>query len=166
MNNLVLNTQVSLHDYIRVNIYLLYRKLMIRCLTAAGFFILLGLLYYRDSFFFFPWLPFLMGLYLIISFPLTTYFIAKRNYKSTSKIGEHISYEFNNDHLEMIGESFQAQLTWDKIYRVTETKNWVLIWKTKHIADIVPKRYFTTNTLKTFREIVAKHTCIKNKFLQ
>jgi hypothetical protein len=164
MNNLVLNTKLSLDDYIRVNIYLLYRKLMIRCLTAVGALILLGLLYYQESFIFFPWLPFLMGLYLVISFPLTTYFIAKRNYKSTSKIGEHISYEFNNDYLEMIGESFQARLTWDKIYRITETKNWLLIWKTPHIADIVAKRYFTEGTLNTFKGIVAQHPYIKNKF--
>ncbi|MDB5273781.1 MAG: YcxB family protein [Chitinophagaceae bacterium] len=163
MNNLVLNTHLSLNDYIKVNLYLLYRKFMVKFTTSMGLLLLLWLLYNCNTYDFFPWLQFLLGSYLIIGFPLTTYFAAKRNYKANSRISERMTYEFNSEQLEMIGESFHVKLTWDKIYSITESNNWILIWQNPHIADVIPKRYFTTGTLQAFRAIIASHPSIKNK---
>jgi hypothetical protein len=163
MNNLVLNTHLSLTDYIKVNLHLLYRKFIVKFTTGIGVLLLLWLLYNCNTYEVFPCLQFLLGSYLIIGFPLTTYFSAKRNYKANNRISERITYEFNNEYLEMIGESFHVKLTWNKIYAVTESKKWVLIWQNPHIADVIPKRYFTPGTLKTFQSIIILHPSIKKK---
>ncbi|HSZ72123.1 MAG TPA: YcxB family protein [Cytophagaceae bacterium] len=162
MNNLVLNTHLSLDDYIKVNLYLLYQRFMVKVTTAIGIFILAWLVYYRDMMHGFPWLQSFLGLYLIVGFPLTTYFSAKRNYRLNSRIREHISYEFNEEYLEMIGDTFRVQLTWSKIYRVSESNSWVLIWQNPHTADIVPKRDFTKGTLAAFKNILTLHPSVKN----
>ena len=72
-------------------------------------------------------------------------------------------YEFNDETITTTGESFSAKLTWDKIYSVTENKDWVLIWQNQQVANVLPKRDFLNEDLKTFKEIVKRQKSFKNK---
>ncbi len=39
----------------------------------------------------------------------------------------------------MEGESFNAKLSWNKIYKVKETKNWILIFQSRQVANLILK---------------------------
>lgn len=93
--------------------------------------------------------------------PLLTYFGAKRNFTANKRISETIEYHFDNDYLSMKGESFNSQLTWDKIYKVTQTKNWLLIWQNSQIANPIPKRDIWEGQISDLKEILDKYK-VKN----
>jgi len=66
-------------------------------------------------------------LFVLAFLPAITYFAAKRNYSSNKRMQEMIEYKFGKNDLTIQGESFNSQMTWDKIYKVSQTKEWLLI---------------------------------------
>src|SRR6478672_1561214 len=62
------------------------------------------------------------------------YFGFKRSYSSNKRASENIEYSFEQNNLVLVGESFKSELSWNKIYKVTQTKNWLLIWQNRQIA--------------------------------
>lgn len=163
MERIILTTKLSIDDYIKVNYHLLYRKLAIKFMTAIGLFMLLIIAFSFNNFTSFPWIQLIFGLFLTVGLPIQLYFAAKRNYKSNGRISETIIYEFDKENIQTIGESFNAKLTWDKIYSVTENKDWVLIWQNRQIANVVPKRDFKDGELLAFKDIVKLQSGLKNK---
>jgi len=163
MEKIVLTTKLSIDDYIKVNYHLLYRKLVIKFMTGIGLFMLLIITFSFNDFTSFPWFQLIFGLFLTVGLPVQVYFAAKRNYKSTGRISETIAYEFDKEHIQLTGESFNSKLTWDKIYSVTENKDWVLIWQNRQIANVVPKRDFKDGQLQAFKDIVKLQSGLKNK---
>ena len=92
---------------------------------------------------------------------MLTYFGAKKNYKTNQRITENIEYQFGEDNLIVKGESFNSQLTWNKIYKVTQTKNLVLIWQNRQVANAIPKRDIWEGQIEELKIILDRHK-IKN----
>jgi YcxB-like protein len=105
---------------------------------------------------YFVWAIIILGIVFVFGLRAQVYFTAKSNYQSDRRISEQIDYLFTNEEMTVIGESFNTRLTWDKIYGVTGTKNWLLIWQNQQIANVVPKINFTGDELKSFKEIVQR----------
>jgi c-di-AMP phosphodiesterase-like protein len=163
MEKLTIQTQLSLDDFTKASYHLLYRKLLVKLLTGFGIYILI-----IDAFTFFTegqfdWYRIFVGLFLIIGFPLQVKLTAKRNYKSNRRMGERITYEFDKELIQLTGESFNSKMTWGKIYRVTENKDYFLIWQNRQVANIIPKRDLNKNEIQTFKEIVNHQKGIRNK---
>lgn len=162
MDRIILTTKLSINDFIKVNYHMLYRKWAIKGMTGFGlFFILLSLFTLMSGDF--SWFLLIFGLFLTVGLPVQVYFAAKRNYKTDGRVSETIEYLFDNEEVKIAGESFNSRLTWDKIYSVTENKNWILIWQNQQIANVVPKRDFKEDELKLFKEIVKRQIGLKNK---
>jgi hypothetical protein len=163
MDKIILTTKLTIDDYIKVNYHLLYRKSSIKFLTGIGLFMLILILFTFNSFAEFPWFQLAFGLFLTVGLPVSIYFSARRNYKSNGRISETIIYEFDKENIQLTGESFNSKLTWDKIYSVTENKDWILIWQNRQVANVVPKRDFTEGQLQAFKDIVRSHGGLKNR---
>lgn len=162
MDRIILTTKLSINDFIKVNYHMLYRKWAIKGMTGFGlFFILLSLFTLMSGDF--SWFLLIFGLFLTVGLPVQVYFAAKRNYKTDGRVSETIEYLFDNEEVKIAGESFNSRLTWDKIYSVTENKNWILIWQNQQIANVVPKRDFKEDELKLFKEIVKRQIGLKSK---
>lgn len=157
-----LTTKLSVDDYVKVNYYMFYRKWVIKGMTGFGlFFILLSLFTLVSADF--SWFLFLFGLFITAGLRIQIYFAAKRTYKTDGRVAEKIEYQFDNEEIRITGESFNSRLTWDKIYRVTENKDWVLIWQNQLIANVIPKRDFKDNDFESFKQIVAGQSRLKNE---
>jgi hypothetical protein len=163
MNKIALTTQLSIEDYIKVNYHLFYRRLAIKFLTGFGIFMLILIAFSFHSWTETPWFQIIIALSITIGLPLQVYFSAKKGYKTNKQISEKINYEFDQEYIRWKGESFQSNLTWNKIYNVTESKNWILIWQDSKIVNVVPKRDFTSEKLKAFKEIVNDQPGLRNK---
>jgi hypothetical protein len=162
MDKVILTTKLSIEDYIKVNYHLLNRRWPIKALTGMGIFlILLSLinLFSGDN----SWFLLILGLFFAMGLRVSVYFNAKSSYKSDGRISETITYEFDKENIQVIGESFNSKLTWDKIYSVTENKEWVLIWQNRQIANVVPKRDFKDGELQTLKGIIKLQSGLKNK---
>lgn len=163
MEKIILTTKLSIEDYIKVNYHLLYRKWTIKFMTGVGLFMLVVILFSLNSLTKFPWFQLIFGLYLTVGLPTSVYFSAKKNYKANGRISETINYEFDKENIQLTGESFNSKLTWDKIYSVTENKDWILIWQNRQVANVVPKRDFKGGELQAFKDMVRSHGGLKNK---
>jgi len=164
MDKITLTIKLSINDYIKANYHLVYRRWTFKFITGTGIFLLLILLTSIDELTEFPWLPLGFGLFMTFGLPILLYFVAKRNYKSDGRISETIVYEFDSDNFLVEGESFNSKQSWNKVYSVTESKDWIVIWQNKQIGNFVPKRDFKEGELQKLKGMVRVHTNVKTKF--
>ncbi len=136
---MLIKSKLTEQDFINATFVLQYSKVSIKILTGLICFFLLISIFTAT---FLPGVSFsqiIIPLAMFMAIPVMTYFNAKRNFAADNRISESIEYNFDNDYLLMKGESFNSQLTWDKVYKVTQTKNWILIWQNKQIANPISK---------------------------
>jgi hypothetical protein len=157
-----IKTKLTEKDFINVNLVILYKKLSIK--IAIGLVVLVALLslYYSIS----NNKPFAFDtiswpLIFFVLLPLFTIIGAKRNFRSNERIKETIEYKFEDDYLHVKGESFTSQLSWDKIFKVTLDKNWLLIWQSRQVANVIPRRDIWEGDVKKLKEILDRHN-VKN----
>lgn len=157
--------QLSPKDFRKANLNLLYQKLSIKVLTAFGIlFLLLTILQIALLGFDTKYAGQIgAGLGIVVFLPLVIIYKAKLSYKSNPKVREPITYEFNNDGIKISGSSFNAEMNWDSLYKVTERKEWIFLWQSKQIANTIPIRYFKPDELIKFRELVRSKTSLKQK---
>ena len=154
-------SKLTEQDFIHANFVLQYSKTSIKILTGLiCFFLLITIL----TVIFLPEVSFsqlIVPLAMLMVIPLMTYFNARRKFTADSRISEAIEYNFDSDYLSMKGESFNSQQTWDKVYKVKQKKNWILIWQNKKIANPIPKRDMWEGQISDLKEILDKHK-VKN----
>jgi hypothetical protein len=89
------------------------------------------------------------------------YFAAKNNFAKNARVKEAICYKFTQDYLEISGKSFNSQFTWDKVPKVTLTKNWLLIWQNNQMANAIPRDNIRGEEIEKLKEILSRHS-VKN----
>jgi hypothetical protein len=154
----IIETQLSEKEFIKANMVLLAQKRITWIAPAIGLLLLMSNLVTRNK------SSSLLGIFLVpiiylIIFsailPLLTWFRAKKLYNArSSRAKEKINYEFLDNQLEIRGESFNATLSWDKIHKVTATKNWVFIWQNSQYANCIPKTDIWEGEIMKLREIL------------
>ncbi len=159
---MTIKTKLTEGDYINVHFVLLYRKFSTKLLTIIALSILIVSIIeliaqsqfsYKSQF--------IVSFGLLSFLPLITYFAAKRNYISNRRISEQMEYSFDNEFLSISGESFISKLTWEKVYKVSKTKNWIFIWQSKQSANIMHRKDFTNSQLEDLKSILISEN-IKN----
>jgi hypothetical protein len=162
MEQINITTQLTIDDYIKINYHLFYRKWTSKFLIGLGLFMFLTIPFNYQLTNKFPYNQLIMGILFIFLYPVNIYFSAKKNFRANSRLQEKITYTFDESNIRLQGDSFNSQLSWDKIYKVTENKIWILIWQNKQVANIIPKRDFNSSELELFKKIVVKNK-ISNK---
>lgn len=160
-NMITIKSKLTQRDFINVSFVMLFKKNAVKVLTVL---ILVFLLISLFTALFVPEVSFsqtIVPLVMLAGLPLMTYFSAKKNFSSNQTIGESVEYNFDTDYLSMRGESFNSQLTWEKIHKVTETKSWLLIWQNTQIAIPIPKRDILEDQINDLRQILDTHK-VKN----
>lgn len=159
---MIIKTKLSEKDLIHVNFTLLYSKLSIKVFTGIAMLLLILTIITSFS-------PnqrssstgIITPVVMLIGLPLFQYFASKRLYNSNKRIGETIEYQFGRDLLFIKGESFSAEFTWDKIFKVNKTKNWILIWQNKQVANVIARRDIWEGDIIALKEILQTHQ-VKN----
>ena len=158
-----IKTKLTEKDFINVTFLLLYRRFFMKLMTAIGFLCLLSAVITKVIIINSSILsPIIYGVCMLVVVPAAMYFTAKKNYSSNKRISENIEYIFTPQHLRIIGESFNSELTWDKIYKVTKTKNWILIWQTNQIANAIPRRDLWDGELHTLEGLLQENNVRHN----
>lgn len=99
----------------------------------------------------------LPGVIVFAIFGGVYYLGMKRSFKANKRLSESITYTFNNDVLQVAGESFTSVISWEKIYKVTAGKKWLLVWQNKQIANVIPVSAVPANGLDIIKNILTKH---------
>jgi hypothetical protein len=153
---MLIKTKLSEKDYINGNFILLYSKISIKIFTTLILIflvltIVLAVLSYS------PYSQIFVPLAMLIVMPFMTYFSAKRNFDANKMTGETIEYQFDNNYFSIKGESFSGSLPWERVYKVTQTKNWILVWQNMRNANPIPKRDISEVQLAEIKQILASH---------
>lgn len=75
---------------------------------------------------------------------------------------EQIRYEFTDEKILLTGESFASEMEWQKIHKVLELRDWILIYQSKQVFNVIPKESFGKN-LSDFKSLV-RNCNVKSKF--
>lgn len=163
MPTIKVTTKLQFNDFLRVRYYMMYKTFSMKFFSFFGFFCLaLAIFQYQEGESF-NFLAFTFGIVMIL-IPVFLYFTSKKAYPNT-RINETMIYEFNDDVVKVQGETFDSTFTWNKIYKVSETKSWILLWQTKYTTHIILKKDFNGYDLSLLKEIVDSHKEVKNKMI-
>jgi len=160
-----IETKLDFKRYLKLTYVLLYRKPVMIFLTICGLLMfILSILYFLGSKSLFadpPYFQVVFGLFVIALLPFSIYKSARKNFSSHGRLQEKITYEFTDEKIKLIGESFNSEMSWDKTYKILELKNWILIYQNRQAINILPKDSFGEN-LTEFKALV-KSKNIKSK---
>ena len=153
-------TKLTEGDIVRFNFYSFYKKWSIRILNVIMILWIIAVLIFpsiikNSNGLIFP------ALFLVF-LPLSVYWSARKNYKNNKRIFEQIEYVFTEDNFTMTGDSFNATMTWDKVYKVTKTKRWILIWQTSSTANVIPLKDIWDGDVHHLKEILDKKNVPNN----
>ena len=165
MEKILVTTQLTFDDFKKLSFHLMYRHFVIKFLTGFGIFftVLVILLYFLNGMEDFNTSGLILGLVFTFMLPIITYRSAKTNYSSNQRVSENMTYEFDDSEISIEGESFNTTLTWDKVFKVSESKDFILIWQSRQTANAIPRRDFSNDKFVKFRQIVSGIDGIKNK---
>src|SRR5215831_450426 len=121
-------TRLSESDILRFSFYAYFRKWIFKIITGAMVLDILISIFSPEVVHAKMPDSIMVPVIFLIFLPGVIYLQAKRNFKNSRRISEQIEYVFNDKNLVVTGESFNTTMTWEKIYKVTKTKRWILIW--------------------------------------
>jgi len=137
---------------------LTYRKPIVISLTIFGLIIfLLPVFYFLGINFSFvapPYFQLALGFSIVAFLPYSVFRGAKKNFTSHARLQEKISYEFTEDKIIITGDTFNSEMDWTKTHKITELKNWFLMYQNIQIANLLPKDAFTDSQIIEFRNLV------------
>ncbi|HLK29887.1 MAG TPA: YcxB family protein [Puia sp.] len=155
---MTIHSQMNLADYVNANLAFRYSRIGTKIVTAIGILFAVVVVYFTIVY---PeGVDFTMYIApaILIFLPLVSnYFMVRLNYKSNTRMGELMEYIFSDDYLSIKGESFSTQFTWEKIYKVTQTSNWIFIWQNRQNANPIAKKNFTESEITELKTILDFH---------
>jgi hypothetical protein len=163
MNKVIISTRLSLEDFVKANYALFFQKGVIKFIffMAMVWIISPFVFYAADISKEIEWTQAIVGIvfptFLLVSINIS----ARKNYNTNKRVGESVTYEFSDESLKITAETSNANIPWDKLYKVTQTKNWLLIWQSGQLANIIPKRDTNTADLAIIKSIVQQNN-VKN----
>ncbi len=154
---MIIETKLQFKDYLKLMYILTYRKPVMILLTILGSLMFVGAIFYFLGFQVPvdepPYFQIVFGFFIIAVLPFSVYRSSKKNFISHGRLQEKITYEFTEEKMKQTGESFNSEMDWSKIFKVQELRNWILIYQSKQLANILPKSSFGDN-LNEFKNLV------------
>ncbi len=103
--------------------------------------------------------------FLSLNYKISAWYQANKYIKTNSAITEKVSYFFDEINYKSIAQSYSTTILWDKIYKISEKRKYILIFlNAGSAAVILPKAIFDDSQLLEFKNIIKSHPSIIQKF--
>lgn len=86
--------------------------------------------------------------------PTVIFLTIKRNYDSSNHLAEQLEISLNETEIHVCGESFYTEISWEKLFKIDEVKNWFLIYQNTFSAILISKRNLTEQQIGEVRKIL------------
>lgn len=155
---MTIETKLDFKEYRKLMFILAYRKPTTVLMLALGtlmiiastlYFLGVAIPFFTEP----PYFSLAFGLLVVILLPLSIASSARKRFSSGSALHETIVYEFTDDNMLIKGESFGSELSWSKVLKVVELKDWILIYQNRAVANAIPKSSFSSEQLVEFRQL-------------
>ena len=150
-------TKIEFKDYLSWNIQMILRKPIMLVFPSAILIILFNNLDIILSFDIFSLLYVVVVLLIIIWIPIRTRKKIRYEFESNKSIQEEITYQFSNEKIEIVGETFHSEVSWTTIFKINELKNWFMIYQGNNTVNLVPKKNFTQQQKQDLRTLITSH---------
>ena len=96
-----------------------------------------------------------IALFLISVFqPLGIYLTIRRGYHSSNHLGENLELTTDATKLMIRGQSFYTELLWNKLFKIEEERDYILIYQNTLTAVIIDKSDLDEQQLQEFKTIL------------
>jgi hypothetical protein len=154
---MTINTKISFKEYCKLLFGLAYKKPVMKIIVSIAVAVLIWILSY-----YFHLLPvpkpeiyqYITLTLIAVVQPTAIYWTIKRNYDSSNHLGEKLQIKISEHQINIRGESFYTELSWDKIFKVDEETDHLLIYQNNLSAIIISKKDLAPPEIKEFRRIV------------
>ena len=157
--------KLSFEEYLRLNFSLLLRSKMVWLSIFLATMLIVMLLEKRitDG----QWadseikLGLLLSLmvFLFLVLPVLTYLRTKSYFEKNPSLSELTTFYFEPERIEVVTLESHTSLTWRRIYKIREFKHYLLIYQNRHIAYVVPKKSFDSNSdMQIIKEMIRTKT--------
>ena len=89
---------------------------------------------------------------LLFGFPLAYRWTVRQMHRHNRALRDPQTFEFTREFLTMRGPLHSAQIRWEAIYRVIETRHTVLFYVSKGMAHFIPKDVIPPSELARLRQ--------------
>ncbi len=161
-----IKTKLTFKEYLGLMFTLTYRNGWILFIAVIGILDLLfvclyfiGLPIFKEP----PVMPIILGLSFTFLLPVSIFLSAKKNFYSNARLQEEVEYEFYWNKMKTKGSSFNSEIEWKKSYKIVELKKWFLIYQSRQVANLIPKRSLDGSQLSELRNIFRNLVDVKVK---
>jgi hypothetical protein len=137
---MTITTKLTQQEFVNASFVVIYNKVYVKVITIVFAAALIASLLYAALSPKASVTEVAGPLVMLIAFPFFTYLSAKKSFTANKRSGERTEYTFGNANLLIKGESFESEFSWNNIYKIAQTKNWILIWQNPQIAMPIPKK--------------------------
>jgi len=96
--------------------------------------------------------------------PLMLYFRTRTYYFGNVSFLQEIKATFTRDQIEFTGLKRDARISWDRIQKVVETRDWLVFYQTKYFFNFTPKDAFKSPAdLEKLRKMIRSKPHVKAK---
>jgi hypothetical protein len=162
---LELHFSLKKEELLAVNFRLFYTKPAGIIMTAAGILLLIA---YIASFFSngsSSIIRLLLGLFFAAYPPVIIYFKIKKGFEKDAALQKVFTYKLYNDFFIVASEVNEHKILWSDVVKVTEQKSAFMIFVTKYIAHVIPKRVFEEDEekIRMFKRILNQQGLFRQK---
>jgi hypothetical protein len=156
-------TQITFQQYLKLQYLLTYRNKWVLLASVCGVVMLvyslltlLGFVTNNENIY----VGLIFGLYVLVT-PYLVYRAAFKNFNTHKTLQEVITYEFLPDNMMVTTNYSNANIPWDKIHKIKELGDWILIYQSNRIANLIPKASLTPEQLTEAKQIFGNINGIK-----
>jgi|SRR6218665_225298 len=157
-----IETKIEFKDYLDLNLQLIFSKISFYFIPLA---IIIFFINHTEGIInkdIFSLMFFILILAVVIWPLFKIHSKIKSGFYTNKNLQEFIIYEFQKEKINIVGESFQSEISWSNIHKIKELKNWFLIYQSENVANLVPKKNFTKQQEEELRNLITSHN-IKSK---
>ncbi|MEP7237597.1 MAG: YcxB family protein [Ferruginibacter sp.] len=155
---MTIKSKISFKEYRNLLFGLAYKKPMMKVIVCVGLAMLVWISGYYLHFLPVPKpliYQYITLILITVVQPAVIYWTIKRNYDSSNHLREQLEIEITQQEIKIQGESFFLEITWEKVFKTDEQKDWFLIYQNTLSAIILPKRDFNSAQLETFKKLLS-----------
>jgi len=167
MEPLIIKSQLSIDEYYKLNLRVLWKKFRIILGIAIAIMVIFyctDYLHTKEGDTTLMWLG-LYFLFLFILFPIVTVIKARRQFIKIKAMSEPKTYQFTGKGMHIEGITTTVSLDWSNVNRTNERKNYLEIGMYNSKSFVILKRtdFAGDDELNTLKDLI-KSKGIKNNF--
>lgn len=157
-----IETKINFKEYLSWNMQMILQKPIIYIFPFAIIFLTYT---NKDTIFsydIFSLIYIIVILSVLIWTPIKIRKKIKNAFYTNKTLQELIIYDFSSEKIEITGETFQSEISWSTVFKITELKKWFLIYQSNNVVNLVPKKNFSQQQTIELRNLITQNN-IKSK---